>query len=149
MTQKRKDVTYFNVTPAVATWPILEAQGFVAYCRGLFISVPALSRNGRGMKVEIVTFDAEFIDGLRETDLAMLKRHAEYGCLSLVCHTPEGPLPFIFLPLPKRHGLIPVPAMQLGYCRDISDYVRCAGTLGKFLLRQRKLPPRENLWAFR
>src|SRR5512135_135254 len=30
MTQKRRDVTYFNVTPAVPTWPILEAQGFEA-----------------------------------------------------------------------------------------------------------------------
>ena len=44
MTQKRKDVTYFNVTPATATWPIIEAQGFKLYCRGLHFSVPALSR---------------------------------------------------------------------------------------------------------
>src|SRR6202020_1977307 len=49
MTQKRKDITYFNVTPAVATWPILEAQGFVPYCRGLHFSLPVLSRGGRGM----------------------------------------------------------------------------------------------------
>ena len=27
MSQKRKDVTYFNVTPATATWPVIEAQG--------------------------------------------------------------------------------------------------------------------------
>ena len=26
MTQKRKDITYFNVTPAVATWPILKRR---------------------------------------------------------------------------------------------------------------------------
>ena len=30
MSQKRKDVTYFNVTPATATWPVIEAQGFQA-----------------------------------------------------------------------------------------------------------------------
>ena len=30
MMQKRKDVTCFNITPAVPTWPILEAQGFQA-----------------------------------------------------------------------------------------------------------------------
>src|SRR5450631_1557160 len=138
MAQRRKDVTYFNVTPNVSTWPIIEAQGFVPYCRGLYFSVPALSRTGRGMKVEIVTLDTQFINGLPDTDLAMLKRHAEYGCLSLVCHTPEGPLPFIFLQLPKRRGFIPMPAMQLGYCRSVSDYVCHAGTLGRFLLRQGK-----------
>ena len=44
MTQKRKDVTYFNVTPATATWPILEAQGFRIYCRGLYFSFPILDR---------------------------------------------------------------------------------------------------------
>src|ERR1700690_1384067 len=64
MTQKRKDVTYFNVTPAAATWPILEAQGFMPYCRGMYVSVPALSRTGSGMTVEIVTPDTEFIRNL-------------------------------------------------------------------------------------
>ena len=54
------------------------------------------------------------------------------------CHTPEGPLPFVLLPLPKRRGFIPMPGMQLGYCRSISDYVRCAASLGKFLLRRGK-----------
>ena len=82
MTQKRKDVTYFNVTPAVATWPILEAQGFVPYCRGLHFSVPALSRGGRGMTIEAVTPDTLSSRACRTTDLEMLKRHAEYGCLS-------------------------------------------------------------------
>jgi len=48
MTQKRKDITYLNVTPAVPTWPILEAQGFKAYCRGIYFSVPVLARGGRG-----------------------------------------------------------------------------------------------------
>ena len=139
MAQRRKDVTYFNVTPDVSTWPTIEAQGFMPYCRGLYFSVPALSRTGRGMKVEIVTLDTQFINGLPDTDLAILKRHAEYGCLSLVCHTPEGPLPFIFLPLPKRRGFIPMPAMQLGYCRSVSDYVCHAGTLGRFFLRRPRL----------
>lgn len=136
--ESRKDVSYINVTPDISTWPILEAQGFMPYCRGVYISVPALSRSGRGMKVEIVTSDTECIKGLPNTDLAMLKHHAVYGGLSLVCHTPEGPLPFIFLPFPKRRGLIRRPFMQLGYCRRMSDYVRYAGSLGRFLLRQGK-----------
>jgi hypothetical protein len=134
MTQKRKDTTYFNVTPAVPTWPILEAQGFQAYCRGLFFSLPALSAKGRGMRVEAVTPDTVSIAGLSEDELAMLKRHAGYGCLSLVCRTAEETIPFIFFSLRKRRGIIPLPALQLGFCREIADYIRCAGAIGRYLL---------------
>jgi hypothetical protein len=136
MTQKRKDVTYFNVTPALPTWPILEAQGFKIYCRGLYFSLPALSSSGRGMHVETVTPDTVSVAGLADDELAMLKRHAGYGCLSLVCRTTEEAVPFIFFPLRKRRGIIPLPALQLGYCRQIADYVRCAGAIGRHLLRR-------------
>jgi hypothetical protein len=139
MTQKRKDVTYFNVTPATHTWPILEAQGFEAYCRGRYFSVPALSGGGRGMTIEAIRADTESVEGLANADLEMLRRHAEYGCLSMVCHTSEGALPFIFFPLRKRRGIIPMPAMLLGYCNNIADYVRCAGVIGRYLLRHGKL----------
>jgi hypothetical protein len=138
MTQKRKDVTYSNVTPAVTTWPILDAQGFVPYCRGLYFSVPILSRGGRGVAVEAVTRDTAFIAGLPDADLALLKRHAEYGCLSLVCRTANEALPFIFFSLRIRHGIIPLPAMLLGYCRGIDGYVKCAGAIGRYLLRRGK-----------
>jgi hypothetical protein len=138
MTQKRKDVTYFNVTPAAATWPILEAQGFKPYCRGLYFSVPALSRSGRGMTVTAVTPDTPSVAGLSSDDLDMLRRHAEYGAVSLVCRSAEAALPFIFFPLRKRRGVIPVPALQLGYCRSIPDYVSCAGAIGRYLLRRGK-----------
>jgi hypothetical protein len=134
MTQKRKEVIYLNVTPAIATWPILEAQGFVPHCHGLYFSLPALSRGGRGMTIEAVTEDTAAIDGLPDGDLAMLKRHAEYDCLSLVCRTADGPLPFIFFSLRKRRGIVPLPAVQLGYCRSLADYVECAGAIGRYLL---------------
>lgn len=134
MTQKRKDVTYFNVTPAVPTWPILQAQGFKIYCRGLYFSFPALSSGGRDIKVEAVTANTTSIAGLADDEFAMLKRHASYGCLSLVCRTADQAIPFIFFPLRKRRGIIPLPALQLGYCREIADYVRCAGALGRYLL---------------
>jgi hypothetical protein len=134
MTQKRKDVSYFNVTPALPTWPILEAQGFRVYCRGLYFSFPLLSRNDRGMRVEAVTPDTASVAGLPDDELAMLKRHAGYGCLSLVCRTADEVIPFIFFPLRKRRGIIPLPALQLGFCREIADYVRCAGAIGRYLL---------------
>jgi hypothetical protein len=136
MTQKRKDVTYFNVTPAAPTWPILEAQGFQIYCRGLYFSIPVLSRSGRGMRVEAVTPDTASVAGLSDDELSMLKRHAGYGCLSLVCRTADEAIPFIFLPLRKRRGIIPLPAFQLGFCHAISDYVRCASAIGRYLLRR-------------
>jgi hypothetical protein len=134
MTQKRKDVVYINITPAHPTWPILEAQGFLPYCNGLYFSMPALSRSGRGMRIEAVASDTPAVMGLAAADLDMLKRHAGYGCLSLVCHTTEDALPFIFFSLRKRRGVIPLPALQLGYCRSIPDYVGCAGAIGRYLL---------------
>jgi hypothetical protein len=138
MTQKRKDVTYFNVTPAAATWPILDAQGFKPYCRGLYFSAPALSRNGHGMTIAAVTPDTPSVAGLSGEELDMLKRHAEYGAVSLVCRNAEATLPFVFFPLRKRRGVIPVPALQLGYCRSIPDYVGCAGAIGRYLLQRGK-----------
>jgi hypothetical protein len=135
MTQKRKDVTYFNVTPATPTWPILEAQGFQIYCRGLYFSFPVLSRKQRGMRVEAVTPDTGSVAGLPDDELSMLKRHAGYGCLSLVCRTADEVLPFVFFPLRKRRGFIPLPALQLGFCHEIADYVRCANVIGRYLLR--------------
>jgi hypothetical protein len=137
MAQKRKDVTFFNVTPAPPTWPILEAQGFEPYCRGLYFSWPMFSRSERGIRIEAVTAETRGVENLPATELEMLKRHAEYGCLSLVCHAAKDALSFIFFPLRKRRG-IPVPALQLGYCREIADYVRCAGALGRYLLRHAK-----------
>ncbi len=137
MVQKRKGVTYFNVTPATSTWPILEAQGYLAYCRGLYFSVPALSPSGRGMTIEAVAPHTHFVSGLPDHDLTLLARHAGYGSFSLVCHTEEGAFPFVFFPLRKRLG-IPMPAMQLGYCRSIEDYVRCARAIGRYLLLRGK-----------
>jgi hypothetical protein len=134
MTQKRKDVTYFNITPAVPTWKILEAQGFKIYCRGLYFSLPVMSRGERGLRVETVTPETVAIPGVPDDELAMLKRHAGYGCVSLVCRTADKATPFVFFPLRKRRGIIPLPALQLGYCRDVADYVRCAGAIGRHLL---------------
>src|ERR1700719_2341953 len=104
----------------------------------MFFSVPILSRGGRARAVEAVTRDTVSIAGLPDADLALLRRHAEYGCLSLVCRTADEPLPFIFFSLRKRRGIIPLPAMQLGYCRRIADYIDCAGAVGRYLLRRGK-----------
>src|SRR3977135_2023838 len=46
-TIKHKNVTYVNISPAMHTRPIVEAQGFARYTNGQFVALPALS-GGRG-----------------------------------------------------------------------------------------------------
>ena len=74
--QRHKQVTYVNITAAPTTWPIIEAQGFRAYCSGLFFSFPALSRAAAGMRVEIISKAAQAIDGLSVNEVALLAHHA-------------------------------------------------------------------------
>jgi len=137
--QRYKEVTYLNISAATFTWPIIEAQGFSSYCSGLFFSIPALSRVQSGMTVESIGPDTKAIEGLCDTEVELLTRHARYGCLSLVCRRPTGgPFPFILLPTRIRRGWIAPPAMQLIYCRDIAEFVECAGAIGRTLIRRGK-----------
>jgi hypothetical protein len=53
---RHKNVTYLNVSSAPHTRPIIEAQGFLRYCDGIFIAVPMLNGLFGGPKVEV--FDA-------------------------------------------------------------------------------------------
>jgi hypothetical protein len=136
--QRHKDVTYVNISPAHWTWPIIEAQGFRTYCGGLFFSFPALSRPAKGMRVEVVQQGAHAVDGLSEADVALLARHAASGCLSLVCRADDGRgYPFVLQPMRIRG--IALLAMRLIYCPDVADYVACAGAIGRFLLRRRRI----------
>jgi len=137
--QRLKEVTYFNISPAHWTWPIIEAQGFRAYCRGLFFSLPALSPVPAGTTVEIVSPATTTIEGLGTGEVELLKRHAVYGALSLVCRTATRASPFVLIPMRIRRGWIAPPAMQLIYCRDLAEYVACAGTIGRLLLRRCKI----------
>jgi hypothetical protein len=138
--QKNKEVTYINISAATWTWQIIEMQGFRSYCSGLFFSIPALSLGGAGITIETVTPDKHAIDGLSAAEVGLLARHARYDCLSLVCRTADGrALPFILQPLRIRKGWIAAPAMQLIYCRDIAEYVQCAGPIGRRLLSDGKI----------
>jgi hypothetical protein len=92
------------------------------------------------MTVETVAAETRAIEGLSEAEVGLLTRHVRYGCLSLVCRMPsDGAFPFILLPMRIRRGWIAPPAMQLIYCRDINEYVACAGAIGRALLRHGKL----------
>jgi hypothetical protein len=134
--QRHKHVTYVNISPAPWTWRTIEAEGFRVYCRGLFFSFPALSRPAKGMRVEIVPRDAKTVDGLSEADIALLARHTACRCLGVVCRAAnDRGFPFVLQPMRIKDRIAPL-AMQLMYCRDVADYVACAGAIGRFLLRR-------------
>jgi len=137
--QRHKEVTYFNISAATSTWPIVEAQGFRAYCKGLYVSFPLMSRPEPDVTVETVAADAAAVDGLPPADVELLARHASFGCLSLVCRAAKGAIPFIFKPMRIRRGRIAVPVVQMVYCRDTVDYVACAGAIGRALFMRGKI----------
>ncbi|MEJ0049916.1 MAG: acyl-CoA acyltransferase [Methylovirgula sp.] len=130
---KRPEVTYINISPAPPTWPVVEAQGFKRFSEGQFFAFPALSSKGFGLSVVKVPSAAE-ID-VPAAERAILADHARFGCLTLVCHTKNGDLPFVFAPFSIRAGRMPLPFMRLIYCRDMADFLLCAGALGRYLLR--------------
>jgi hypothetical protein len=126
-----KSVTYYNVSPAKHTWPMIEAYGFTPYCRGQFTAFPMLARPVRGARVTNVGAeeDGELLGHLPEFEI--LRSHAEYGWLSLVCSTSDGTYPFVFQPFRRWRDRLP--GVRLIYCRDIADFVRLAGPIGRYL----------------
>jgi hypothetical protein len=126
---KLKHVTYLNISPAEHTWPILEAQGYRRYTDGQFAAVPLFTPSRGRVRARA------FTDGARDRalpDYELIRAHVEAGCLAVVCDTDTGPLPFIFRR--RRLSQIPFGFVQLIYCRDTQDFVRCAGPLGRYLL---------------
>jgi len=130
-----KDVTYTNISAAPHTWPILEAQGYRRYSRGEAVVVPLLSPPEPDVIVRVVEGEEDgAIDGLEPRTAALLRRHAAYGCLSIVCHRGEDAFPFVFVRRPTARRMLT--AAQLVYCRDVADVRRFAGNIGRFLIRR-------------
>jgi len=127
---RHKEVTYLNVSAAPHTWPIIEAQGFSRYSDGLFIALPALSRTGGGEPVEVLAARTHRPAGADPFEQQILKQHAGHGCISLWCKSGGHAYPFVFRPRWVK-GVIP--CAQLIYCRDIADFARFAGPLGRAL----------------
>jgi hypothetical protein len=123
-----KDVTYLNITPAPHTRPIAQAHGYSQYTTGVFVAAPALDIFSREARVRL--FDLPHDVDVEPFERDLLLEHADYGCISLLVETSGGPYPFVFRPcaLKSISGFA-----QLIYCRDIVDFVRCAGPLGRFL----------------
>ncbi len=131
-----KGVTYLNVSPAPHTTPIIEAQGFARYCDGVFVAVPMLNNllGGEGGEgVEVI--DAQAPVEVDAFEREMLRQHAALGCISLWCVAGGRAHPFVFRPRLVRRF---IPCARLIYCRDIADFVRFAGPIGRYLARRGK-----------
>lgn len=127
-TTKDPSVTYFNISAVPNTWSTVEAQGFSVYCKGQMYAFAFLRRPIEGVRIDV--FDNTKANS-EVPDRDILGQHSAVGCLSLVVRDKAHSYPFVF----QRHHLKQVvPIYRLTYCRDVNEFVRFAGNLGRFLL---------------
>jgi len=130
---RKKNVTYYNLTPALHTLPILEAQGYSRFSNGQFVAsiFPSVRRGAQPARVieRQVDPDAHFEPFERD----LLSTHSEWGCISLWCVSSGRAYPFVFVPRVVKRV---VPCVQLLYCRQIEDFVRFAPQIGSYLGRR-------------
>ena len=93
---RHKNVTYLNITPSPHTWPILEAQGYTRFTNGYFVAVPALCEASSRSRVVAASFDTCPGEDLQPSELELLRAHASYGCMSLICKSGGYRHPFVF-----------------------------------------------------
>lgn len=129
---RHKEVTYLNLSAHPNRWPVIRAQGFEKYSSGQFVAIPALcqlrfgSISGKVIKVE------EAKEGTYQPfERDILVAHRNYGWISFWVATPDRSYPFVFKPHMMK-GVMP--GVQLLYCSDISDLVRFAAPIGRYLL---------------
>ncbi len=129
----RPAATYVNATAAPHTWPLLEAQGYVRYCNGRMLAPLWMSRGSEAARVLPFTEGTTPDGHLTAADITVLRDHAAYGCLSVLCEASGRRYPFVFqlrrrLGVAGRAGLI--------YCRPDAQVPRFAGALGRYLARR-------------
>jgi len=124
-----KEVTYLNISPAPHTWPIIEAQGFSRYNNGVFVAVPMLQGLFGASGARIFEARQRPAVSFEPFEQEILDQHAALGCISLWCATSERAYPFVFRPRLAKNL---VPYTQMIYCRQIEDFVRFAGPIGRF-----------------
>lgn len=129
-----KQATHMNVTPSPHTWPILEALGYRRTCAGGFFAWAVVSGPSIAAKVRRVSSIVEPGGGLSPAEAELLRSHASYGCISVVCEWEKRRYPFVFVPSKIRWKGIPLPHAMLGYCRDFESYIQLARPLGRYLL---------------
>ena len=125
MATKLKHVTYMNISPSPHTWETLKAQGFRQYSFGRSAMFPAFGLSGGKVSTVIP-------DNLPEREL--LRAHADWGCMSVVCEKNGIASPFVFKF--KKLDRPPMPMAELIFSRTMDDFRRCAAPLGRWLLKR-------------
>ena len=133
---KKNDLTYVNTSPAPHTLPLIRMQGFSPYCTGQFYAFITPFGFSPNAQVEIISVGVKPGSHFETFEYDLLQAHAEAGCLSIWCVTPDRAHPFVFRSRLLR-GFIPY--VQLIYCRSIDEFVRFAKPIGRFLARHGKL----------
>ena len=133
---RHDNVTYINISAKSDTLPIIETQGFTRYSSGQFMAVPAIQFASRDSQATVTEVDDIPNAPFEPFERELLSMHAKYGCICLWCVTAERAYPFVFRPRLFKRIL---PGVQLVYCRNIEDFVRFAGPIGRFLALRGRL----------
>jgi hypothetical protein len=123
MATKLKHVTYVNISPAPHTIPLMDAQGFKQYV------------HGRSAVVAAFGFASGKVSAAIPNDLPereMLRDHAAFGCISIVCEKDGVASPFVFKP--RKLDRPPFKAAELIYSRSEETFRECAPALARWLL---------------
>ncbi|MGO8831455.1 MAG: hypothetical protein ACLQE9_01380 [Roseiarcus sp.] len=129
---RRKEVTYVNISPAAHTRKAIEAFGFRRFTEGRLILAPILSAPRRAARIVRFAADAPEAALLSLNERQILSEHAALGCRAIVCLQDGVAYPFVFQPRAIVRNLVPCP--QLVFCRDVSEFIRFANPIGRYLL---------------
>ena len=133
----RREVVYFNVTPAPHTLPTLAAVGYRRYSEGQVIFAPLLSHGEAGARVVAFAPNRPEAALISDADARLLADHAALGCYAFIGLSGNEARPLIFQP--RRFWRERVPCVHLVYCRDPSDLERFGPAYGRALARHGRL----------
>jgi hypothetical protein len=119
---------YLNTSPADHTRKSMAAMGWTQYNFGRSVAFPALTWGTGKVSKDIPNNLPERI---------LLEDHRAWGCISVVCIKKNALSPFVFRA--RRVTPLKLPIMELIYCRDTSDFERCAAALGRWFLSRGSL----------
>ncbi len=131
---RHKEATFINVSAAPHTRRTIEAQGFRRYTNGQFIAFPFLKLRSPPVSIVDIGAAPRPENPVLAAEHALVSQHAALGCWGVWCTQGDHAYPFVFLPRRVRGGVLPV--LQLIYCRDVADFVRLAGPIGRHLARR-------------
>lgn len=129
-----REVTFLSITPAPITLKVTEGLRFQRFVGGQQAFFPALSLASSPMKVVMARSASPELDFLSPGEREVLLDHAHLGCDALICVQGDTAYPFVFKSRRVLRGILP--CSQVIYCRSAEELSKCAGALGRYLLRQ-------------